>query len=84
MEKDIESMWSEASEEVQETYDKEYLYSLYEAGKSTAKTTYPTLAPVLNAMEDAVINVSPKYRYLIGGGNTFYDIYVVCIRSSVC
>ncbi|KAK3090629.1 hypothetical protein FSP39_013275 [Pinctada imbricata] len=80
MEKDITSMWNEASNEVRNTYGQNYLHSLYEAGKSTAKTTYPTLIPVLDAMEDAIVNCSPRYRYLISGGNTLYDIYVVLAR----
>ena len=82
MRRDFDTMWAEAGEEVKETYGKEYLDRLFEGAKGTSATSYPTLGPVLDALEDAVINQSPRVRYLVDGGKGFFDVFCVsfCIN----
>ncbi|XP_048762664.1 D-beta-hydroxybutyrate dehydrogenase, mitochondrial-like [Ostrea edulis] len=80
MKRDFNTMWTEAGEEVKETYGKEYLDRLFEGAKGTSATSYPTLAPVLNALEDAVINQNPKIRYLVDGGNGMIDVFCILAR----
>uniref|UniRef100_K1QYM4 D-beta-hydroxybutyrate dehydrogenase, mitochondrial n=1 Tax=Magallana gigas TaxID=29159 RepID=K1QYM4_MAGGI len=73
MRRDFDTMWAEAGEEVRETYGKEYLDRLFEGAKGTSATSYPTLAPVLDALEDAVVNQNPRIRYLVDGGSGLMD-----------
>lgn len=77
MRRDFDTMWAEAGEEVKEKYGKEYLDRLFEGAKGTSATSYPTLGPVLDALEDAVINQSPRVRYLVDGGKGFFDVFCV-------
>ncbi|XP_062583410.1 short-chain dehydrogenase/reductase family 9C member 7-like [Saccostrea cucullata] len=80
MKRDFNTMWTEAGEEVRETYGKEYLDRLFEGAKGTSSTSYPTLGPVLDALEDAVINQSPRIRYLVDGGNGLFDVFCMLAR----
>lgn len=77
MRRDFDTMWAEAGEEVRETYGKEYLDRLFEGAKGTSVTSYPTLAPVLDALEDAVVNQNPRIRYLVDGGSGLMDEFCV-------
>lgn len=77
MRRDFDTMWAEAGEEVRETYGKEYLDRLFEGAKGTSATSYPTLAPVLDALEDAVVNQNPRIRYLVDGGSGLMDEFCV-------
>lgn len=78
--RDFDTMADKVSPEVQDVYNaKQYLEDLYKAVCGSSNSTYPGLKPVIDAMEDAVVSTHPKYRYLIGGSNSFYDVYCVCI-----
>lgn len=77
-------MWEEATAEVKEDYGKDYHFDVL-SFISRAYTNSPkSIAPVINAMEDALLTEDPKIRYLIGGGKGLYDKFkarVVCIYS---
>ena len=67
-------MEEKASPDVKQAYNaKEYLENLYVAVQGSSDSTYPGLGPVIDAMEDAVI----RCRYLVGGSDSFYDVYCV-------
>lgn len=71
-------MEEKASPDVKQAYNaKEYLENLYVAVQGSSDSTYPGLGPVIDAMEDAVISSHPRYRYLVGGSDSFYDVYCV-------
>ncbi|KAK6174806.1 hypothetical protein SNE40_013384 [Patella caerulea] len=74
---DLDIMWNNASEEIREVYGKEYHDSFYRAIESGARTTSPTIQPVLEAFKDALLNVEPETRYLIPGGSQWFDVYCV-------
>lgn len=79
--RDFDMMAEKVSPDVQEAYNaKQYLEDLYQAVCGSSSSTYPGLGPVINAMEDAVVSTQPKYRYLIDGSNSFYDIYCTMAR----
>lgn len=80
MRKDFDTMWTEAGADVKETYGKDYLEGLYTAGVNSKDTTHKTLAPVIDAYEDAIVNMSPQYRYLVDGSNQLFDIYCMLAR----
>ncbi|XP_052069777.1 D-beta-hydroxybutyrate dehydrogenase, mitochondrial-like isoform X2 [Mytilus californianus] len=79
--RDFNAMAEKVSAEVQEVYNaKQYLEDLYKAVCGSSNSTYPGLKPVVDAMEDAVVSTHPKYRYLIDGSNSFYDVYCTFAR----
>ncbi|KAJ8318725.1 hypothetical protein KUTeg_003816, partial [Tegillarca granosa] len=80
MRRDYDTMWAEAGDDVKETYGKDYLEGLYTAGVNSRYTTHKTLAPVIDAYEDAIVNTSPQYRYLVDGSNQLFDIYCMLAR----
>jgi hypothetical protein len=73
-------MWDNATSEVRDTYGREYFYRPYEAMKNagTAGTSL-TPDPVLNAIEDALLNIQPKPRYLIDSATGIIDRSAVSI-----
>lgn len=80
LKRDFDSMVQNASADVQQAYNaKEYLENLLVAVKGSSDSAYPGLEPVIDAMEDAVVSTHPHYRYLVGGSNSFYDVYCVSI-----
>ena len=60
-------MWENATEEVRCAYGQDYFDSIYTGTKAAAKEAAKSTAAVIDAMEDALINASPKIRYLIDG-----------------
>ncbi|KAL3873538.1 hypothetical protein ACJMK2_036638 [Sinanodonta woodiana] len=66
---EIEEFWKTASTDVKKTYTKSYLLRQIELiqcrkGQFAAKS----INHVIDAMEDGLINTTPKFRYLIHGG----------------
>ena len=77
-------MWNAASADVKKTYGKKYFYLPYddyvnEGNNLSLSASSPEL--VLDAMEDALINVHPKPRYIVGGSGGMYDPYAVSLLS---
>lgn len=78
VEKNVAEMWDGATEEVQNDYGKEYVdipYKLYLSYMDSydANNAATIVTPVIDAFVDALINVNPLPRYLIGGGFGWYD-----------
>ncbi|XP_063419867.1 D-beta-hydroxybutyrate dehydrogenase, mitochondrial-like [Mytilus trossulus] len=78
---DCEQMYDRASEEVKAVYGKDYFYLPYENMRQYGETgSSPTPNPVLNAIEDALLNVHPKARYLVDGGSGIIDKTAIMAR----
>lgn len=75
-------MWSNASEEVKAVYGQNYFYLPYEFNKKSGVAgSAHSPKPVLDAIEDALLNLNPKARYVVDGG--LFDIFSVRIHFSL-
>lgn len=74
-ERDYNDIWSKLSPELREVYGREYIDLQIQGAKDSAQTTHPSMEPVLDAMVESIVSEFPQYRYLIGGGKSFYDFY---------
>ena len=74
-------MWEKASDEVKCAYGQEYFDAVFTGTKSAAKEAAKSVAPVIDAMEDAIVNVSPSIRYLVDGSIRLVDYNNVSRRS---
>ncbi|OWF53402.1 D-beta-hydroxybutyrate dehydrogenase, mitochondrial-like [Mizuhopecten yessoensis] len=71
MKNELEASWSAASEDVRMAYGRAHVDALYEclATKSLpGSATSPD--PILDAIEDALINTHPIPRYVVGGSSS--------------
>ena len=75
MHTEIEKQWEEATPEVREHYGKEYFYRSMDVGSHEHAGSSPV--PVLEAIEDALINVTPQPRYLVPGSDLLIDRFAV-------
>ena len=64
-------------------YGREYVDAQIAGAKASAATTHPSMEPVVDTMVEAVASQNPQYRYLVGGGNSFYDFYKVSYIESL-
>lgn len=64
-------MWEQASDEVRQTYGRSYFDNQLVEPISPGRTL--SSEPVLDAVEDALLNVSPQARYLVGGSFSVVD-----------
>ena len=86
MKSDFSCMWEAATEEVQETYGREYL----DQHNKLVEDAIPTACTNLNLVTDAIVHAlfaqSPNTRYLINGSTSWMDIYwvTVSVYLSVC
>lgn len=85
IEDQMKTMWDSASEEVKSAYGREYFDAVFTGTKAAAKEAAKSMAPVVDAMEDAVINVSPSIRYLVDGSIRMvdYNNFLIRIRSYI-
>ncbi|XP_033735854.1 D-beta-hydroxybutyrate dehydrogenase, mitochondrial-like isoform X2 [Pecten maximus] len=69
LKKEIDYMWEQASDNVRQTYGRPYFDAIYEMVKEIETNVGRTMSadPVINAIEDSLINVTPQARYMIGG-----------------
>ncbi len=51
----------------------------FEVLMSFTPTGSYNLFPAVDAMTDALLSVNPKTRYLVGGGNEWYDMFKVSL-----
>ena len=79
----MKTMWDSASEEVKSAYGREYFDAVFTGTKAAAKEAAKSMAPVVDAMEDAVINVSPSIRYLVDGSIRMVDYNNVSLHVSL-
>ncbi|XP_064594575.1 D-beta-hydroxybutyrate dehydrogenase, mitochondrial-like [Liolophura sinensis] len=83
MKRDLEIMWEEATPEVQEDYGRDYHFAVMSGICEAVGTAPNSLAPVIDAMEDGLVNEAPKSRYLIGGSNQILDAYKTIVLLGV-
>ena len=76
MRAEVDVQWEEATPEVKEHYGKDYFYKWVR--ERTEGNSCPTPDPVLNAIEDALLNINPQPRYLVPGGDFLFDKFAVC------
>ena len=70
---EAEEMWLNASDDVRQTYGREYLDAQIEAQAKCIKGSAKTTKPVIDAIVDGLISERPQTRYLVDGGNSFID-----------
>lgn len=71
-------MWDQASDDVKQTYGRSYFDSIYRQIEETTRGGREMSAdPVLDSIEDALLNVTPQPRYLIGGSFSVVDKLMV-------
>jgi len=75
-------MWDNATSEVKDTYGREYCYRPYEAMNNAGTAGTLTPDPVLNAIEDTLLNIQPKPRCLIDCATGIIDRSAVSIAYS--
>ena len=79
-------MWDNSTPEMKQTYGEYYLESLLDSQASSLKTSAPNTDPVMAAILDAMFSGYPDYRYLVSGGNSWYDkspVSLVGVRLNV-
>ncbi|XP_059145803.1 D-beta-hydroxybutyrate dehydrogenase, mitochondrial-like [Physella acuta] len=74
---DLDSQWNEAGPDVKEFYGPAHLTQQLDGCQKAAATSAPSIDPVLDAFEDALVNPCPSVRYLISGSKSFFDFYYV-------
>ena len=73
----FESMWKELTPEQQEDYGRQYIDAHLARLEGAIPTASFNINPVIHAMTDALFDISPKRRYLVGGSSKLYDIHKV-------
>ena len=69
----LKEMWEKASDEVKSAYGQDYFDAIFTGTKAAAKEAAKSVSPVIDAMEDAVVNVTPSIRYLVDGSIRLVD-----------
>ena len=80
LQREIESMWNDADEEVRNTYGREYYDVLGKGLEECKPEGCLTVDPVNEAFVDAITAYNPQYRYLVKGGSGLFDVYYVSIK----
>ena len=83
MKKDFDDMWNEATEEVKNTYGRDYLDHHNQLVKDAIPQSCFDVSLVTEAMVHALMAEHPKTRYLINGSSSWMDIYWVGVPN-VC
>ncbi|XP_033733590.1 D-beta-hydroxybutyrate dehydrogenase, mitochondrial-like [Pecten maximus] len=75
LKKEINYMWEQASDDVRQTYGRPYFDDIYQGMEKSGLNVVRTQSadPVINAIEDSLISVTPKARYMIGGSFSIVD-----------
>ncbi|KAL3877401.1 hypothetical protein ACJMK2_035112 [Sinanodonta woodiana] len=81
----FDEMWEKSSDDVKETYGKDYLEALYNGTVKSASTSAKTVGNVIDAMEDAITSESPQIRYLVDGSKKLidYNNFLIKIRPFI-
>ena len=70
---EADEMWEHASDDVRQTYGREYLDSQIENQRNAVTSSANNTKPVIDALVDSLISDKPQTRYLVDGGNSFID-----------
>lgn len=77
MEKDCKDAWKSLPSEVQSLYGSEYVNTLIQGTRFSGTVGSQTTTACVDAMVDALVNTCPKSRYLVHGGERWFDIWSV-------
>ncbi|XP_076451577.1 D-beta-hydroxybutyrate dehydrogenase, mitochondrial-like [Babylonia areolata] len=80
IQEELRSLWAEADGSVRQVYGNKYVDSQYKAIADHSKTAPTSLAPVIDTMEGAVLQVRVRARYLVDGSNQLIDLPNFLIR----
>lgn len=75
---EMEIMWEHAEDDVKQAYGRAHLEGQFTGLHKALETCSPTMKPVIDALEDALVNERPSVRYLVDGGRGLVDWYNVC------
>ena len=73
----MDNYWANMSENVRETYGRDYVYSFLSSAKDVAPTTSLNVYRVLDAAVEGVLGARPSTRYMVPGGRGWVDLYWV-------
>ena len=76
-------MWESSSDDVKQTYGREYLDAQIEEQAQGTSHSAKTTKPVIDALVDGLISERPQTRYLVDGGDSFIDKPTVSIYAFV-
>lgn len=74
---EVDVQWEKASEEVRSFYGKAYFYRFFKGDNRKNAADSPD--KVIDAVVDALLNETPKARYMVPGSTRLLDIYTVSI-----
>lgn len=77
IEKMLDNFWENMSDELRETYGRDYVYAFLESAHAVAPTTSRQVYRVLDAAIQGVLGVRPNTRYLVKGGCQWLDWYKI-------
>ncbi|XP_061173524.1 D-beta-hydroxybutyrate dehydrogenase, mitochondrial-like [Saccostrea echinata] len=70
---EVDIQWERASEEVKNFYGKAYFYRFF--NRDNRKNSADSPDRVIDAVVDALLNESPRARYLVPGSSRMIDVY---------
>jgi len=73
--RDFEEMWDAMSPELKTMYGRSYIDKHVEGCEQAIPQACFNLMLVVNDIKHALFSAKPRVRYLIAGGNKWYDIY---------
>jgi len=74
---DFDHMWEKLSDGQRKLYGRAYLEQHISACESSIPTACFNLMRVNCVIQQALFDAKPRHRYLVGGGQKWYDIYNV-------
>ncbi|CAC5380366.1 E1.1.1.30 [Mytilus coruscus] len=82
LKKYVDEMWNASTPEMKETYGEKYAYLVYEMflkfnADYNDSNAEKVVVPIMDAMVDALVNIRPKPRYLVGGGTGLCDSFAL-------
>jgi hypothetical protein len=77
---EMEMMWELAEDDIKQAYGRTHLEGQFAGLHKALETCSPTMTPVLDALEDALVNEKPSVRYLVDGGRGIIDWYNVSTK----
>ena len=72
---EVDIQWERASEEVRSFYGKDYFYRFFQKDNREHSADSPDR--VIQAVQDALLNGTPRARYLVPGSDRVVDIHAV-------
>lgn len=70
---EFDAQWEIAPKSLKMEYGKGYIDSQKKMTSELSKSAASSLAPVIDIIETAVVQISVRARYLVDGGNQLFD-----------